>query len=62
MSYMDRLAGTTRTNAPIVSAGSFNTRHDARRIADARDRREYGDSHAFRETRSLMANRFGVCG
>jgi hypothetical protein len=62
MSYMDALRGSTRTNAPVVMAGAFTTRQDARRIADARDRREYGDSASFRETRSLMANRTGVCG
>lgn len=62
MTYMDHLRGSSRTNAPIVNAGSFTTRHDARRIAAAREDRDYQDSPDYRATRSLMANRTGVCG
>lgn len=61
MTYFDLLAGSARTNAPIVKVATVDNESDGRRIAAARARHD-DDGADFREIRSIMHNRTGVCG
>lgn len=62
MSYMDRLAGTTRTNAPVVTIASIGHHWAAQDAARTIRERDYADSEDYRTMRSLMNQRTGVCG
>lgn len=64
MRYMDRLNGTTRTNAPIVKVAVIDSRQAANRTAEARRVMDYVESDSFSYYRGLMSNasRVGVCG
>lgn len=64
MHYMDRLAGNTRTNAPVMDRYTVTDRRSARNasIIERRKQDDERPSADFLAARSVMAQRYGMCG
>lgn len=61
MTYMEMLAGSTRTNAPVRRVATIGTAQDARRYAATMQRSD-DDSHEFRSMRALMHQSYSFAG